>query len=329
MIHYFPMTYISQRELDDLNRLVGPFAVFEPLMRLTPDHMRQKIDQSMLVSVRPHGVDADTLDRAVTAHLAWSQRHQGRIGDLTAIFQSGRWQHDKAGESHVQQLRVLIRQGGAGASADHVDPLLEAALFLCLAHHYDMQQDLLDQELGAVKTLEKEFGQILGESDPDQGPRFSSTSPADPGEHMTVQRLKAWMRLAEPMAAESPVLLTTSSAVWEQIVEPSVESGQASRHRLRLDKSATGAGGHVSPGSLGRLLDILTTSLNPDDIIREKAGAPASAPMDPVLDLCIMPGAAFQSLFSRVSAQNQGDENAGFGSRRVVIAHVALSPEKA
>ncbi len=272
MIQYMPFTYIPEDLARRLTKAFGQLAVWQPLESLAPVHMLDLAREGRLQWRRPEKVDPIQLGRAARSFDQWGELHGGKIGEMNTFFHGG--QGADAQEGSVHQIRSQIRRWGATGAADTDAALFQAALFLCLAHNYDHQQDALAQELGSVQRLETQFGQILGDIGDADTSLGSAVSPAgngaaDPGLFMTERRLRAWARLAASQAAADGVFITTSHAVWEHLLALFPE--------MKLTTLSPSKGQH----SLGRLsADELTTLLgalrqaeNPGALFAEHCGA--------------------------------------------------------
>lgn len=272
MMQYMPFTYIPEDWATRLTEAFGPLAVWQPLEILTPVHMRTLAGEGRLQWRRSEKIDPVQLGRAARSFDQWGELHRDNIGDLNTFFQAGRGAG--AQENSVHQIRSQIRRWGDSGAAEADAALFQSALFLCLAHNYDQQQDALAQELGSVRRLETRFGEILGDvgdRDTSIGPAFSPTGNGamDPGLFMTERRLKAWARLAASQADADEVYITTSQAVWDYFMAlfpeallTGVSSPQGRQSAARL-----------SSNELTTLLGHLGQAEDPRALLKERCGA--------------------------------------------------------
>ncbi len=221
MILSLPFSHLPEMLIAPLTAAVGPVSVLLPSGRMASAQMRTAAERGELQLLAPEHVDPVQLDRAVKAFSQWAQLHQGRSGDLTALFQVGR--SAAPHETSAHQLRTLIKQYGGDTADGAGDPIFQAALLMALAHDYDQQQEALDRELGAVRSLEKRFGDILGDLDSDtvslgQLTLRAESPDTEAGRHMVEQRVSSWARLALPMAGQTKALVTTSSHAWDHMM---------------------------------------------------------------------------------------------------------------
>jgi hypothetical protein len=222
MIHYMPFTYIPEPLVTTLAAVFGSFAVCQPLKSLVPEHMRRAAEHGSLRLYPPDAADPETLERALKAFNAWAGMHRGRPGDLAAFFSSESGQ-GAPGQESAQRIRSQILTAESGQAQQ--SPLIQEALFLCLAHQYDQQQDAVRRDIASVASLEHRFGQILGEAEEDAGslgPDLATGRDAasiDPGLYMTERRIDSWARLARGGQGPEAVYITTSRSVWESLCE--------------------------------------------------------------------------------------------------------------
>jgi hypothetical protein len=304
MIQYMPFTYIPEDLAQHLTKACGQLAVWQPLEGLAPVHMRDLAGGGRLQWRRPEKIDPIQLSRAVRSFDQWGELHGGKIGEMNTFFHGG--QGTDAQEGSVHQIRSQIRRWGATGAAEADATLFQAALFLCLAHNYDQQQDALAQELGSVRRLETQFGKILGDiddTDTSIGPAvsFAGKGTTDPGLFMTERRLRAWAKLAASQADPDDVYITTSHAVWEYLLA------------LFPDTILTAASppegqhlaGRLSPDELTTLLGQLGQAENPSAFFAERCGAGCRIDGSLSLTLAVL---AFSPavLFDRI--QKNGDD---------------------
>ncbi len=222
MIHYMPFTYIPDALIGQLTGQLGPLVVHMPMETAASESMKSALKAGSLQFRCREGINPVQLQQSANAFISWAELHGGKSGDLAGFFRAGQWQTGANVEPGTQQLRSLIRNWEHAASEKQInDPVFEAALFVLMAHRYDQQQDALDQDLGSVQSLETRFRHILGE--PDAGgsvlPSDGNIQPTDPGRYMTHQRIQAWAQLAQGQIEKDSVLITTSQAVWDYILE--------------------------------------------------------------------------------------------------------------
>jgi hypothetical protein len=221
-INYMPFTYLPDEMALRLTQAVGPVTVLQPLDAMATVGMRALESTGELNFRTCPMIDTAQLERSVAAFTAWADLHKGQGGELAAFFKSREAQALRASEASPNQIRTHIRRQGKTEPEALAEPLLKAALFLCLAHTYDHQQDTLNMDLGSVQAMEDQFGRILGNAEEEAGPLGSPLLPAgadsaDRGLYMTAQRLRAWARLTGCIETADDLYLTDSAAVRDHL----------------------------------------------------------------------------------------------------------------
>jgi len=153
-----------------------------------------------------------------------SYRQFGSLRPEGGILQSfGAFALQDDPEGSTSRLRAHLR-GSRPKSTPKDRSLVDAAVFLLLAHEVDREHLELERQLGAVRVLETEFAEALGLPD-EQGeaPEAVEERGADDLEQsrreQVAQRLRAWTRLHLAGESEAATPLTTSVAVMEEIWE--------------------------------------------------------------------------------------------------------------
>lgn len=306
MIQFMPFTYLSETLADRLTAALGPLAVWQPLAAMMPAHLRARADQGRLHMRLPAGVDPEMLNQAVQAFNQWADLHHGKLGDLTSVFRAGQGPAVWLQEADAHQIRDQIRRRSDTASPKVNSALFQAALFLCLAHAYDQQQDALTRELGSVRCLEEQFGHILG--DPDDrdtslGPVVSPSGEengADRGLHMTERRMQAWARLAETQTDPDLVYFTTSGAVWAHLMELFPDALPVLDDRSGPDDRQTRSRASFSPDKLAATLIALTLAEDPRALAMERCKAGSFGEGGVALTLRVLVGCSPRTLFARI-----------------------------
>lgn len=322
MIQFMPFTYLSETLVDRLTAALGPLAVWQPLAAMVPAHLRAMVEQGRLHVRLPAEVDPVQLDQAVQAFNQWADLHQGKRGDLTAVFRAGQVPAVWSREADAHQIRDQIRRRGDTASPEVNSALFQAALFLCLAHAYDQQQDALTRELGSVRRLEEQFGHILGEPDDRDtslGPAVSPSGEengADRGLFMPERRLHSWARLAETQIDPDRVYVTTSGAVWAHLLElfpdalPVFDDGSGPVNPEARSMASFSSDERVAT------LTALTRAEDPRTVAMERCGAGKVGEGDVALTLRVLVGCSPPRLFARILEEAHVD-----GGREQAVRH--------
>ncbi|MDA8140037.1 MAG: hypothetical protein M0036_15420 [Desulfobacteraceae bacterium] len=296
MIHLLPFTYLPEALIEPLYSALGAVAVCEPLADLTPTHMRAAAEKGVLELVPPPGIDPMQLRQVLANFSTWAELHQGRGADLIGQFRGSQLQAAGQGEADAHQIRDQIKKPGHNVLPAGTDHGFEAALFLCLAHTYDQQQATVDLDLGRVQSMEAQLGRILGEPDPDQGDLALESSShlsgrhEDLGNYMTQQRLESWARLSLDRADETSVFVTTSRAVWDELLEQWPQAVPAGQYSLpNASAVPNSAAGPSTSAELRQTLLQLTASPAPVPPMAEASNLAPSAAAGPALILFVIP----------------------------------------
>ena len=209
---YFPFTYVSGDLIALINQYAGAFGVYQPLAEQTPVPLITAA-QAGHVDVRSpvRGEEAQILEAARRSQ-DWGMAHQGHMDAFKGP--AGR---DFYNETFAAEIRSEI----LGTKTGQTDPapLYTARLFLCLAQEFDMQQSALHEELTASDLNRKQmFSDLKGDAET-RLPVSEKQMPEDLGDYQTRNRITSWLRLAGAEADPPSVLLTTSRAVFDHIIE--------------------------------------------------------------------------------------------------------------
>lgn len=242
MICYFPFTYMDPKPLHWIAQSLGPITLYYPMAVLVPEPLYPMQQQGLLDVRAPVGVDESRLMAALQDFKHWAELHDGQLDDMIQYHFAHQGRPPMMDESAPSQISTQIRhfhddpEEGAG-------PLLQAALYLNLAHEYDQYQDGLHQDLGAVKIRERAMYAALGPDAEDVGTgetKWSRTgeSPhaADPGAYMTHQRLEAWARLVASVPQPPRVYVTPSKTVFEHVKGLGIDIVELPRWHLSMTR---------------------------------------------------------------------------------------------
>jgi hypothetical protein len=315
MIQFMPFTYLSETLVDRLTAALGPLAIWQPTAAMVPAHLRARVEQGRLHVRLPAEVDPIQLDQAVQAFNQWADLHQGKLGDLTAVFRAGQGPAVWTREADAHQIRDQIRRRGDTASPEVNSALFQAALFLCLANAYDQQQDALTRELGSVRHLEEQFGHILGEPDDRDtslGPAVSPSGEekgADRGLFMTERRLHSWALLAETQIDPDRVYITTSGAVWAHLLELFPDALPVFENQSGPVDPEARSMASFSSDELAATLTALTLSEDPRAVAMQLCGAGNVGESDDAMALRVLVGCSSRALFARILGKAHDDGN--------------------
>lgn len=301
-INYMPFTYLPDEMSVRLTQAVGPLTVLQPLDAMATVGMRALESTGELNLRACPMIDAVQLERSIAAFTAWADLHKGHGQELAAFFKSREAQAIRASEASPNQIRTQIRCHGKTEPEALADPLLKAALFLCLAHTYDHQQDTLNMDLGSVQAMEDRFGRILGNAEEETSTLGSPLLPAgagpmDRGLYMTAQRLSAWARLTGCIETADDLYLTDSPAVWDHLDDALPDLLRIGQWQLRSPETE---GPSLSIDGLSKMLAVLAQSPDPQNADLSRFAPPKAASPEMSLTLFALSGCPPPRMLSRL-----------------------------
>lgn len=305
MIDYMPFTFLPDALIGPLTRAVGPVAVLQPLETMATPAMQQASAQGLL-HLRPcPGLDAAMLQSAVKGYTDWAAQHQGRSGDLTGVFKAKEVLGTQSLEESPNRIKTQVRRGVVSPPEQAADPMVQAALFLSLAHEYDGQKDALSNDLEAVDHMQQRFAQILGATPVDRAglrtPQGSSAEglSIDRGQYMTQRRVQAWARLAIALEDVGSLVLTTSQAVWEHLNDALADGVHLGTWALGPCPAGQSPPSRLSIDDVQAMIAQMTRSSNPQREDYLKTGGSMEAATGATLTLTAVPGCPPRSMLAR------------------------------
>ncbi len=334
MIFYFPFTFLSETLIRPLTAILGSVNLLAPLPKRMSPAVSELVAAGTVHLCTPDGADAARIEQALKQFTAWAALQGGKPGDLKRFFQSaqglGAWHQGPPTAEIRAQLR---RAADAPESPPPIDPLLNAGVFLALAHDYDEQQEALGRDLGSVHTLEKRFGEILGgasDGDTVLGPslKFAAADRAtDPGAFMTAQRMQAWAELAIACGVPATLLVTTSRAVWELFRDDFSESTHLLEANLNLTADPD-AGRPPSSEAWRSAFNVLARADDPHGVSLDHLAVAQNVHGDGVrFDLCVLAGVSPHEMLGRYSnrACASPEEPTNRPIRNTLVAHLDVA----
>lgn len=219
---YFPFTYASGDLIAQINQYVGPFIVYQPILDQTPTPVVEAAQAGRVEFRAPARGDEAQLLEAARRSRNWGLAHQGHMDAFKV----------PAGQNFYNEtFAAEIRSEILGTKTPQADPepVYTARLFLLLAQEFDMQQGALHEDLTASDRIRNQmFSDLKGDTEA-RLPASEKHVPEDLGKYQTRSRITSWLRLAHADADPASVLLTTSRAVFEHILEfvPGAQTAQA------------------------------------------------------------------------------------------------------
>jgi hypothetical protein len=220
-ITFFPHTFVSNR---DWKRLALYFPTIR-LLRLSPNadpDLPGPLSGAGVLQPYAPVINAglrEIIDRALRAYqqLGSLHRHPGLVESMRALV----LQEDVEGSR--TDLIARLREARPKLSPEEVD-LVEAAVYLLLAHELDREYLEVERRLERIRNLENDFRKTLGidtgkEADLTLEPSSFDTLSRPPAQQ-PLQRLRAWTRLHLSQEAENLLVpITTSPEVVAEIQE--------------------------------------------------------------------------------------------------------------
>lgn len=263
---YMPFTYIQESTARRLAALVGPVVIYQPSKNNIPADLSALASQGVVEIRIPIDRDEDRLRTALVEFKEWARMNPAASTAGADFFGARQGEIPFFDETAINRIRSDINRyraadQQAGVQSDHqadhqVDEMaagFSARLFLALAQENDRTTERLDHDLKRFKAQEKNFLESLQDTD-ETGFDRQATGGAiwrdDPGAKLTAQRIRAWASLAAADVHLPEVLVTTSPAVIDALLETSAAAFGLEKLgdlRLSLPSDATAA-------PLGRLL---------------------------------------------------------------------------
>ena len=220
---YMPFTHITAETARLLNVLFGTVIVYQPLSTGIPDALAHLASRGLVEIRSPLRGDDARLQAALAEFKTWAQMNPGRSTPGASFVGARQGEIPFYGETAVNRIRTdLNRYGAPDGPPDETDAAFGVRLFIAVAQENDQAGDLLDRDLDRFSTQERAFVEALNDA---QEVGFDRRSPGggvwheDPGARMTAQRIRAWARLAQADASTPDLLVTTSAAVTDTLLE--------------------------------------------------------------------------------------------------------------
>ncbi len=220
---YMPFTHVSADSARLLKALVGTVVVYQPLGTQIPEYLARMASQGLVETRAPMSGDDARLQAALAEFKAWAQMNPGRSTPGAGFVGARQGEIPFYEETAINRIRSdLNRYRFPDQGPDDMDAAFGVRLFLAVAQENDQAGDLLDRDLNRFSTLEQAFLEALNDADEvgfDRRAPGGAIWQEDPGARMTGQRIRAWARLAQADPAGPDLLVTTSAAVMETIIE--------------------------------------------------------------------------------------------------------------
>ncbi len=225
MICCLPFTYYARPFLHVLENLGSPLILIYPSRRFIDDQMKQGLAQGLLDIRTPAGMDEARLDQVLTEYRAWADLHQGNLDALAGFFSTNQQSAPFVDETDPTQIRTQLNRYGQAGPDSAQQALMQAAVFMAMAHEFDRHQNALSEELADIGIIERKmFQRLSGDADDFQSLRAGDGGAqeenlVDPGLYLTNKRVQAWATLARTTASGSLLFLTTSKVVFNSLCD--------------------------------------------------------------------------------------------------------------
>ena len=220
---YMPFTHLSAPTARLLAGLVGPVVVYQPIATAIPESLSSLAAQGLVHIRTPLAGDEARLTAAVKEFSGWAQLNPSAATPGAAYFGARQGAVPFFDETVVNRIRSEIMHYGSGdASRERREAEFSLRLFLAVAQANDQATEHLDHDLRDFKAREKDFLDLLADSDEadfNRGTLGSGLWREDPGARLTGQRIRAWAGLAAADAAYPDLWVTTSRAVVDALME--------------------------------------------------------------------------------------------------------------
>jgi len=246
---YMPFTYLSESTARILTALVGPVVIYQPLKTNIHESLSALASQGLVAIRSPITRDDDRLRAALAEFTDWARMNPGKSTPGAGFFSQRQGEIPFFDETAIERIRSDIkRYHRSDPLVDHQTEKMEAdfsaRLFLALAQENDLATDRLDHDLNRFKALEKNFLNTLTDDDETGFNRQALGLEIwrdDPGAKLTGQRIRAWATLAAADDTIPELLITTSSAVIDTLLETHGDALRLERlAEIRLDVPSAG-----------------------------------------------------------------------------------------
>jgi hypothetical protein len=220
---YFPHTYVPQWVAKTLAACFKQFAVYQPSGRELPAEMQPWVEANVMEVRVPVQTEDEALAKMAKEFRAFAGLHDDSKNLKTAVFWGQQGAIPCFGETTVSRIVSDVKKSSRSSSAEaDFDPLFNAQVFLYFAQEFDRQSAELNRGLGVNAQHSRDLlKEISGEKENDlpATPLSAEIKVDDPGEYMALDRLQAWLHLFMIHPADSGLLVTSSPAVFNHLIE--------------------------------------------------------------------------------------------------------------
>lgn len=212
---YFPFTDITEYHARAFFRRFGRFAVYEPISGQTPQSLRTLSEEGVIELRHPVTGDEKYLVGLCRSFQSWGVLHQGEAMRLKRLAESGFYN-----EAFAAEIRSEVLKSEADLDRQKPDPVINARMFLQLAHEFDARQSEIEQTLESTDKAARSMFEALRGEVPAAGAEGGVSTHSDAGAFMTAARITAWTLLfLKDVERPASFFLTDSAAVMDRIAD--------------------------------------------------------------------------------------------------------------
>ncbi|MDY6906379.1 MAG: hypothetical protein SWH61_17035 [Thermodesulfobacteriota bacterium] len=230
---YFPFTYIDAVTARRTAALWGGIRVYLPSAMVLPETMGDLAGTGIIEPFQPVTEESQVVETIHKAYRQWKESTSGaELAFLKTPESGGIPFFDETAVNHLRDTIVRQSAGAEDASAHLSDKVLgdglstnmAARVFLRITADYDAQTTAVSRSIETLADREQAMFRALKGEDDDLFEKHPKALGApgmadDPGRLMTGARIRAWARLAAHDPDAPGIWVTTSSAVFDYVID--------------------------------------------------------------------------------------------------------------
>ena len=267
----------------------------------------QELSQDGILDIRiPVEANGEFLDKVLKDYRGWINTHQGME---TVVLKTMADEIPFFDESASSQISADLKKSGTQIpTKEKPDPMFPVKLFLHMAQEYDLQIEMLSQDLMDIDAMEYDFMKNLkGEDDDDQirAVARKAWEKEDPGYYMTTGRINTWASLMLQDTQMFGLFITTSRAVVDHLIDVVPEMEEViclDAIPMGMDEAETFS--NWQDGLMATLENLATENwpISMDDM--EKAPEISGKEQNVTLTIYIVPGKTSHEFFADCAETN-------------------------
>jgi hypothetical protein len=300
------------------------FIVYQPSGRKLPSEMQSWFEANVMEIRVPVQTKDEILVKVAKEFQSFAGLHNNGKNLKTAVFggQQGGMPH--FGEFAVSRIISDVKKSRRSESAEvDFDPLFSAQVFLDFAQKFDRQRAEINRELGESEQHSLNlFKEIRGEKENGlpATPLSAGIQVEDPAEYMALDRLNAWIRLFMSGPVDSGLLITSSPAVFNHLIENLTASQQVIQaESLPVTDANDAAVVSWRDSLLKRMKQLIESRGGPGEHTFGDVSLPQGQRSNVRLTLYLVPGKGASNIFARIFDDKtfdtrRSDQKAEFGN---------------